>query len=147
MNTVTRLLLAVFPVLAACTSVQVHPVSTAAPLQHVCIVNNPRVTVSDFVPVLQDAFNRHAIATSVVEQAQAGTCDVTLTYTALRSWDFRPYLSHAELRLWRAGRQIGSADYHLKGKGGLTFSKFASTREKMDPVIDSLLARERVGAN
>jgi len=147
MNVAARTLLALFPLLAACTSVTVRPVSSATPLQHVCIVKNPKVTVSDFVPVLQDGFDRHQIATAVVDESQAGTCGVTLTYTALRSWDFKPYLSHAELRLWRAGRQIGSADYHLKGKGGLTFSKFGSTREKMDPVIDSLLARDRVGAD
>jgi len=109
MNVAARTLLALFPLLAACTSVTVRPVSSATPLQHVCIVKNPKVTVSDFVPVLQDGFDRHQIATAVVDESQAGTCGVTLTYTALRSWDFKPYLSHAELRLWRAGRQIASA--------------------------------------
>jgi len=147
MNAAARTLLALFPLLAACTSVNVRPVSTTTPLQHVCIVNNPKVAVSDFVPVLREGFSRHGVATAVVDETKAGTCEVTLTYTALRSWDFKPYLSHAELRLWRDGLQIGAADYHLKGKGGLTFSKFGSTREKMDPVIDSLLARDRASAD
>lgn len=147
MTVAARTLLVLFPLLAACTSVNVRPLSSSTALRQVCIVKNPKVTVSDFVPALQDGFNRHEIVTLVVDESQAGKCDVTLTYTALRSWDFKPYLSHAELRLWRGGRQIGSADYHLKGKGGLTFSKFGSTREKMDPVIDSLLARDRVSAD
>jgi hypothetical protein len=64
---------------------------------------------------------------------------VHLTYTALRSWDFKPYLSHAELRLWRDGLQIGAADYHLRGKGGFSFAKWQGTKAKMDPVIDQLL--------
>jgi hypothetical protein len=65
---------------------------------------------------------------------------VTLTYTALRSWDFKPYLSHAELRLWKGGRQIGYAEYHLNGGGGLDLGKWRGTKAKMDPVIDKLLA-------
>lgn len=129
-------------VLAAsgCTSINVRPVESTANLQRVCIVNNPKVIVSDFISVLQDGFDRHNIATSVVESSEATSCDVTLTYTALRSWDFKPYISHAELRLWRDGKQIGAADYHLKGKGGFALTKWGSTKEKMDPVIDQLLA-------
>ena len=125
---------------AGCTSVNVRPAEGIATLDSVCIVRNPRVIVADFLPVLQDGFHRHGIATAVVEQAQASACPATLTYTALRSWDFSPYLSHAELRLWRGGHQIGAADYHLVGKGGFALNKWASVRSKMDPVIDQLLA-------
>jgi hypothetical protein len=140
MKNAARLLLAAFPLLAACTSVDVRPVAAGAALDHVCIVNNPKVTISDMVSVLRDGFSRHDIATAVVDEHKAAACDVTLTYTALRSWDFKPYISHAELRLWRGGRQIGAVDYHLKGKGGLSLTKWGTTREKMDPMIDSLLA-------
>lgn len=126
--------------LAACTSVNVRPAEGIATLDSVCIVRNPRVIVADFITVLQDGFDRHGIATAVVEPAQASACPVTLTYTALKTWDMAMYLHHAELRLWRGGRQIGAADYHLKGGGGLSLAKWGSTRSKMDPVIDQLLA-------
>ncbi|NII12177.1 Sbal_3080 family lipoprotein [Oleiagrimonas sp. C23AA] len=126
--------------LAGCTSVNVRPVPASEHIANVCIIDNPKVIVSDFVPVLRDGFNRHNIATSVVDQQRSASCNVTLTYTALRSWDFSPYLSHAELRLWRDGRQIGYAEYHLNGKGGLDLGKWKSTRSKMGPVIDKLLA-------
>jgi hypothetical protein len=135
-------LLAAVMLCAGCTSVDVRPVTADFHLSTVCIVNNPQVAVSDFVPVLRDGFNRHGIATSVVEPLQANACEVTLTYTALRSWDFAPYLSHAELRLWRNGRQVGAADYHLRGKGGLALTKWRSTKEKMDPVIEQLLSAQ-----
>lgn len=130
---------------AGCTSVTVTPVASSTQLHNVCIVNNPQVIVSDFVPVLRDGFARHHIATSVVEQSQAQSCVVTLTYTALRSWDLKPYLSHAELRLWRSGMQIGFAEYHLNGKGGYDLGKWRGTKSKMDPVIDRLLATQNGG--
>lgn len=130
---------------AGCTSVTVRPVAADVQLHNVCIVDNPQVIVSDFVPVLRDGFARHHIATSVVEQSQAQSCVVTLTYTALRSWDLKPYLSHAELRLWRSGMQIGFAEYHLNGKGGYDLGKWRGTKSKMDPVIDRLLATQNGG--
>ena len=95
-------------VAAGCTSIQVKPVDAAASFRQVCIVENSKVEVSDFLDVLRDGFDRHGIASSVVNLEGAKACDVTLTYTALRTWDLAPYLSHAELRLWRDGRQIGS---------------------------------------
>lgn len=126
--------------LIGCTSVRVSPVASTARVTKVCIVNNPRVSVSDFVDVLRDGFDRHGIATSVVTGPTPSSCEVTLTYTALRSWDFAAYLSRAELRLWRNGRQIGSADYHLRSRGGLSLVKWRGTKSKMDPVIDRLLS-------
>lgn len=132
-------------VVAGCTSVTVRPVASAVQLHNVCIVNNPRVIVSDFVPVLRDGFSRHNIATTVVDQPQAASCPVTLTYTANLHWDMKPYLSHAELRLWEGGKQIGFAQYHLNGNGGLDLGKWRSTQAKMDPVIDELLASQSGG--
>ncbi|QSX78072.1 Sbal_3080 family lipoprotein [Agrilutibacter solisilvae] len=127
--------------LTACTAVQVKPVTGVAELKKVCVVSNPKVIVEDFVDVVRDGFSRHSIATDVVSSEAAGGCDVTLTYTALRSWDMAPYLSHAELRLWRGGMQIGYAEYHLRGKGGFALTKWQGTKAKMDPVIDQLLAQ------
>ena len=97
--------------------------------------------VNDFIPVLRDGFDRHGIATEVYSGQKPEKCEYILTYTALRSWDFSPYLSHAELRIEKDGRQIAYAEYHLKGKGGLSLTKWASTREKMDPVIDELFKK------
>lgn len=136
----TWLLIVLALLATGCTSVNVRPIASGERLQNVCIVNNPKVIVSDFVPVLRDGFNRHDISTSVVDEAQSRSCETTLTYTALRSWDLKPYLSHAELRLWRDGKQIGSADYHLNGGGGFDLGKWRGTKAKMDPVIDKLLA-------
>lgn len=133
--------LAAIAAVAGCTSVKVKPAGSIDPGTEVCIVNNPKVIVEGFVDVVRDGFSRHGLPTKVVTgEAAASSCKVTLTYTALRSWDFTPYLSHAELRLWKGGMQIGSAEYHLRGKGGLSLTKWKGVKAKMDPVVDQLLA-------
>lgn len=122
-----------------CTSIEVLPVASKENIQKIYIINNPKVVVDDFVSVLQDGFSRHNIATVVVEESQMQASDVTLRYVARRSWDIAPYLSTAELRLWRDGKLIGSADYRLRGGGGLSLNKWDSVKIKMDPVIDRLV--------
>ena len=124
----------------ACTSVKVQSVDASIPLLHVCIQRNYRVEVSDFLPVLLQGFERHGIGTEVYNGDRPRRCEYVLTYTALRSWDMKPYLSHAELHLLRAGQEVASAEYHLRAKGGFALTKWAGTQSKMDPVIDELLA-------
>jgi len=125
--------------LACCTSIAVQPVDPAIRLKHVCIQDNPKVLVQDFLPVLRDGLDRHGVSSEVYAGTAPAHCEFILTYTALRSWDFAPYLSHAELRLETQGRQIAYAEYHLRGKGGYSLMKWQGTRSKMDPVIDELL--------
>lgn len=137
-----KYLLAALPVLAlaACTSVQVKPVDTGTTMKHVCIHTNAAVIVSDFVPVMQDGFRRHGIASDVYDRDPPDACRYVVDYTALRSWDFKPYLSHAEIRITEHGRLVASATYHLNGKGGFDLGKWRGTKAKMDPVMDKLLA-------
>lgn len=125
--------------LTGCTSVTVKRPDPALTIRNVCIQENPKVWVSDFLSVLRDGFDRHGISTSVYSGTKPENCDYVLTYTALQSWDFVPYLSHAELWLEKDGRQIGYAEFHLVGKGGFSLMKWQGTKTKMDPVIDELL--------
>jgi len=134
------ILIGLISTLAACTSVQVVPLDPELSISHVCIKNNKKVTVPDFLTVLQAGFNRHNLATTVYDDIP-DDCQAILSYTALRSWDVVTYLSVAELWLTNANQQqIAHAKYHLIGKGGLSLMKWASVESKMDPVIDQLLA-------
>jgi hypothetical protein len=126
--------------LAACTSVKVKPVDANLTMKRVCIHTNPAVIVDDFVMVMQDGFQRHGIAAEVYDGNPPATCKYVVNYTALRSWDFKPYLSHAEIRITEHGRLVASATYHLNGKGGFDMGKWRGTKAKMDPVMDQLLA-------
>ena len=135
-------LIAILSVVAmgGCTSVQVDPLVSAPHLM--CIKHNPKVMVSDFVPVLQQGFSRHGIDTRLYEGAiPRAECSYLVTYSARRSWDFMPYLSQADIQILGPDRRkLASAEYHLRAKGGFSMMKWQGTETKMRPVIDQLLA-------
>lgn len=130
-----------------CTSITVEPVPASEGLRRVCIERNPKVEVRDFLEVVQAGFQRHGIGTQVFDGPMPGDCEFVLKYTALRSWDIVAFLSHAELQIERSGKPVASAIYHLRGKGGYSFDKYGETKEKMDPVIEELLAQYRPSAS
>ena len=61
---------------SACTSVQVNAVAEQQvnAIQQICIVNNPKVLVTDFVPVVQQRLQHHGIVSRVVEGSEAAAC-------------------------------------------------------------------------
>lgn len=110
-----------------------------------CIEENLKVKVSDFVPVLQEGFARHGIKTQLYSKIPREQCPYVVTYTARRSWDVAPYLSTAEITILGPRRQtLAKANYHLRGKGGLSLMKWQGTKSKLDPVIDELLANAQL---
>lgn len=126
--------------LASCTSVQVSKLPTDYPVSHICIEENAKVTEPSFLNVVTKRIESKGFTTEKFRAAPPSHCKVTMEYTALRSWDFVTYLSHAEIRIKREGVVIADAEYHLIGKGGFDLSKWASTESKMNPVVDELLA-------
>lgn len=141
MKTKLSLFAATVLLISGCTSVEVQQVDKSNNITHVCIEKNNKVIVNGFTQVIEDGFQDHLITTEMYEGRRPSRCIYKLTYTALRSWDFKPYLSHAEVRLYKANARIGSAEYHLNGKGGLSLTKWASVKSKMLPVINELLAQ------
>lgn len=124
--------------LSACTTVKVQKVDAEShAITSVCIIENPRVAVRDFLQVLEDGFARHNIQTRIIKGAAPKECEYTLSYTATRGWDFKPFMNRADLRLRKNNVLVASATY--AHAGGLALNKWASTAEKMDPVIDELL--------
>lgn len=121
-----------------CTSVTVKPVSPKEKITSICIENNDTVIVDGFIMVLRDAISRHNISSKVVEKNTSKDCEYVLTYDANQGWDFVLYLRQADVHLEKNGMIVGSAEYHHYG--GFDFSKYASTKSKMDPVMDQLLA-------
>lgn len=89
--------------------------------------------------MLRDGFSRHGISSEVIDPYGKVEDGYVVTYTALQTWDVSTYLSHAEIRIEKNNRIIASAEYHLKGKGGFSLTKWASVKSKIDPVIDELI--------
>lgn len=125
---------------SACTSLAVHSVDPALNVQHVCIRDNPQVIIDGFIGYLQEDFQRHGITTEVIGGERPRQCEYVLSYTARRSWDLTPYMSTASVSLTRNGRGIANANYRLKGKGGMSLTKYKSTETKLDGIMDELLA-------
>ena len=142
---IALLLLATVTLLSGCTATRVTPLKAAA--DQMCIEENPKVQVSDFVPVLQEGFARHGIQTQIYSKIPRADCPYVVTYTARRSWDMAPYLSTAEITILGPRRQtLAKANYHLRGKGGLSLMKWQGTKSKIDPVIDELLASAQLSS-
>lgn len=142
---ITLPLLAAITLLSGCTATRVTPLKAAA--DQMCIEENPKVQVSDFVSVLQEGFARHGIQTQIYSKIPRADCPYVVTYTARRSWDMAPYLSTAEITILGPRRQtLAKANYHLRGKGGLSLMKWQDTKSKIDPVIDELLASAQLSS-
>ena len=126
--------------LSGCTTKTVTPISKKYNILHICIQSNPKVIVGDFIPVVEDVFQNHKITTEIYYNDMPNTCKINLTYTALQSWDFTLYLSHAEIRVYKEKQKIGYAEFHeVAGGMSLSFNKWASVKDKMTPVLNDLL--------
>lgn len=134
--------LAVIGILAAlygCTTVDVAKVDAKRhDLKLVCIEENPEVLVSDLISVLEGGFQRYGIKTMIYRTNAPEACEYTLWYTAFRDWDIAPYVNRVELRLRVEEETIASGTYNHSG--GLALNKWASTQEKVNPIIDELLS-------
>jgi hypothetical protein len=125
--------------LFGCTSIDVQPVAKELGVQHVCIQDNQRGGVYDFLIVLTDGFARHGITTEVFYGAPPERCEYVLTYKTTMGWDVMLYLNQVDLRIDHQGQKVASGTYHLIGSGGISSIKWNPTKDKVDPLIDELL--------
>lgn len=128
---------AAFIFIVGCTSIDVRPISHSHNLMHVCIEDNPKVIVRDFVAAIEYHLERYAITSELFQNRAPTHCEFILQYTARQSWDFATYLSYAELRLQKRNVRVGYAQY--KHHGGLSMLKWQGSRTKLKPVIEQLL--------
>jgi hypothetical protein len=127
--------------LSACTTTKVRPVETSFDTKHVCVKDcSDKCFDGKILGIIRDGLDRHGFTSQVFEGELPTACEYHLTYYCERTWDIATYLHHAELRLFQGHDQIGYAEYHLRGGGGLALTKFKSTKSKIDPVIDELLS-------
>ncbi|MEA2012306.1 MAG: hypothetical protein U9O87_04365 [Verrucomicrobiota bacterium] len=82
--------------ITGCTSMKVPPVPASLNIKKIIIQKNPKLAVSDYLPVLREGFDRHGISTYV--SSTENEKDFFAIYTALRSWDLATFLSHAEIK-------------------------------------------------
>ena len=139
----TFILLAVAGLLAGCAEVAVQPVAVnTAPIRTVYILRSPVAdeVAPELESVIESGLQRHGIGTRLVDVLPMGEGDYCLTYIATGGWDLKTFMKNAEIRLRRGSRQVGFASY-VSG-GGLSTSKFGSVHDKIDPLMDQLLANQ-----
>jgi hypothetical protein len=128
--------------LSACTSIQVKNTDgfQAKNLKQICIIHNPKVIIDGFENAMIQSFKRYNIQAQVYpENSKPAFCEVTMTYTALRTWDVVTYLSYAQFNLYKDNQPVSEANFHLKGKGGFALNKWRSTETKVNELVDELL--------
>lgn len=117
-----------------------------APFKSLCIEFNAQTQVADIVPALQAALQDMGIESRVYDIQMAGDrCPVWLRYSAYVQWDtqafsdaYQPFVSNASLILQASSGQIlSSSSYVLDSAVGR--SKWASTRDKLAPVLSALI--------
>lgn len=119
----------------------VQPIPPNQPIAEICILENPKVIISDFLPVIQEGIQRNGLRSKVFREIP-NTCTYVLEYVAFQKWDFTPFMSEANIRLYHAQEIVGTANYKLPsgifGGGGINPAKWNSTKEKLDPLLDEL---------
>lgn len=119
----------------------VRPLAPDRDVAEICILENPKVIIADFLPVLQEGIQRNGLKSKVYREIPS-TCAYVLEYVAFQRWDFTLFMSEADIKLFNAKELVGTASYKLPtgifGGGGVNPAKWNSTKEKLDPLIDEL---------
>ena len=142
-NKMAIVFMIVMLIFSGCGSKSVKPLNPKYNVSHVCIQNNPKVKVTEFLPIVENVFNDWGISTEVYDGSNLPDyCMVKMKYTATKSWDVTPYLSYARVVLYKDKKTIGKAEYKLVGGSmSLDLSKWASVESKMRPVLEELLSK------
>ena len=121
----------------------------AALPERVCIEYNRSLALPEFVPALIAELRDHEVQARVFEAGvRPGdeACPAWVHYQGLQQWDkpplsdqIRPYLAQATLSLHDAGGRLMAASSYRSDDASLGMGKWASTRNKLAPVVRALL--------
>jgi hypothetical protein len=119
----------------------VEPIPPQTQISEICILENSKVIISDFLPIVQEGISRHGLRSSVYREVPSN-CVYVLEYVAYQKWDFTLFMSEASIKLYRDKKLVGTVSYKtptgIFGGGGANPSKWKSTKEKLDPLLDEL---------
>ncbi len=121
----------------------------AALPDRVCIEYNRSLALPEFVPALIAELRAHQVQARVFEPGvRPGdeACPAWVHYQGLQQWDrpplsdqIKPYLAQATLSLHDAGGRLMSASSYRSDDAAMSMGKWASTRNKLAPVVRALL--------
>lgn len=106
-----------------------------------CIKENPKVLVLDFIDVVEDELVQRNLKSLLYSNTKPSGCEFTLEYTALRSWDLKPFMTMARIKIKKDDLIVGSVRFDQAS--GLGFSKFEPTVVKLRPVFKELFGENK----
>ena len=135
------LVLTALLLLEACASpvTKVEPVPATETISQLCIQENKKVFMDDFLPEVRRQIEERNIKTEI--QNPESQCKYIMTYDAQWSWDwfwtFSVYLSMAEFSVIKDNHQIGMASY----TANLGPSAIGQTKNKIRPLLIELFRK------
>ncbi len=125
-------------ILGGCTNIQVQTLHESPEL--VCIQNNPKVIVKDFLPAVINEFQSRGIETYVYDgHIPPDDCNYIMTYTARRAWDMTLFMHTADIYINNTkGELVAKAHYDCGS--GLNMNKYKSTETKVNMMMQDLFS-------
>ena len=138
-KTLTIAALAVF--LTGCSITQsVVPVGPDKDIEKIYVENNPDVHMKELVNELVIQIKENGIDAEIFEKGgKPVSAKHTMRFTANWAWDMAMYLTYFKATLYEGGEVIGQVEYNAKS-GGANMNKFGRTRDKIQPLLQELLA-------
>ena len=102
-------------------------------------MKNPRVTIRNALPAIQNGFERRGVRTQLVDFTDDCPCAYTVEYSARRSWSAATYLRTAFVVLNKDKQPIARAEYTASP---FTLTKWGRTDERLDSMVGELFTQK-----
>jgi hypothetical protein len=134
------LTLSVLFILSACAAV-VEVKSTTLDIKHVCIQENSKAEIDDFLDLLRDGFSRNGISSEVYLDAKPASCEYLVSYVAIQGWEllYGKFLRDAQIRIRKDGRNVASSSFHVGA--GFVSAKSQTAKESIDSMMNEMLKK------
>ena len=134
------LILAVLSLCGCAISKNVVPVDSGTTIKKIYVLKNDKVHMEG----LLDEIVKQIEEMGFESQAYSGDRPIDakhyLTFTANWTWDMAMYLVYFRATLYEEGKVLGEVEYDAK-MGGMNFSKFGKTADKIRPLLEELLGK------
>lgn len=126
---------------SGCNTITATSLTSNLKIKKIYIKKNDKVREPNVPELIQDSLLRYGIQSEVVDDIDQKKHEYAIRYSVLRAEDMVIFVRYAEMYLIKGDEIIRSAEFNsnIEGIGGLSFSKFKSTKSKINLLIDALL--------
>lgn len=141
-----KLLILGMLLLSGCASVgDIRSIGIDDSVDHICIQINPKVIVTDFDKILSNILvEDHGYDTEFYLGDRPSSCRYVIAYTAGRRWALVDIpMIYAKLWMYDGKSLLGTGVYGSRRRALPMGERWKSVREKLSPVVSSLLEGNR----